>query len=70
VTELDGDSTRYIEVDCSTNLVLGEGFSTVVENSFGLPNPEEMARISVAERRKLLEEAQNIKEPEVFSSLF
>uniref|UniRef100_A0A914DCT8 Protein FAM114A2 n=2 Tax=Acrobeloides nanus TaxID=290746 RepID=A0A914DCT8_9BILA len=43
---------------------VGEGFSTVVENSFGLPNPEEMARISVAERRKLLEEAQNIKEPE------
>lgn len=36
----------------------------MVETGLGLPNPEIMAKLSKAERRKLLEEAQNIKEPE------
>lgn len=43
---------------------VGEGISNVVESGLGLPNPEHMAKLSVAERRRLLEEAQNIKEPE------
>lgn len=47
-----------------TVLLLGEGFSSVVEQGLGLPAPETMAKLSVAERRKLMEEAQHIKEPE------
>uniref|UniRef100_A0A7E4VED0 PH domain-containing protein n=1 Tax=Panagrellus redivivus TaxID=6233 RepID=A0A7E4VED0_PANRE len=43
---------------------VGEGFSSVVESGLGLPPPEEAARLSVAERRRLLEEAQHVKEPE------
>lgn len=38
--------------------------SNVVEAGLGLPHPEEMAKLSVAERRKLMEEAQHMKEPE------
>uniref|UniRef100_A0A915E2R0 Uncharacterized protein n=1 Tax=Ditylenchus dipsaci TaxID=166011 RepID=A0A915E2R0_9BILA len=43
---------------------VGDSLSNVVESGLGLPNPETMAKLSVAERRKLMEEAQNIKEPE------
>lgn len=43
---------------------LGEGFSNVVEAGLGLPHAEDVARLSVAERRKLIEEAQHMKEPE------
>jgi hypothetical protein len=43
---------------------VGEGLSNVVESGLGLPNPETMAKLSMAERRKLMEEAQHIKEPE------
>lgn len=35
-----------------------------METGLGLPNPESLAKLSQAKRRKLLEEAQNIKEPE------
>ena len=44
--------------------ILGEGISNVVESGLGIPPPEEAAKLSVAERRKLLEGAQKVKEPE------
>ncbi|CAD5234307.1 unnamed protein product [Bursaphelenchus xylophilus] len=43
---------------------VGDKISNVVETGLGLPAPEEMAQLSISERRKLLEEAQNAKEPE------
>lgn len=43
---------------------LGDKLSNVVESGLGLPSAEEMAKLSIAERRKLLEEAQKVKEPE------
>lgn len=43
---------------------VGDKISNVVETRLGLPAPEEMAKLSMAERRKMLEEAQNAKEPE------
>ncbi|CAD5229497.1 unnamed protein product [Bursaphelenchus okinawaensis] len=43
---------------------VGDKISNVVETGLGLPTPEEMAQLSIQERRKLLEEAQNAKEPE------
>ena len=46
------------------SLISGEGISNVVESGLGLPPPEEAARLSVAQRRRILEESQKIKEPE------
>ncbi|KAE9553318.1 hypothetical protein FO519_003484 [Halicephalobus sp. NKZ332] len=43
---------------------VGEGISNAVESGLGLPPPEEAARLSVAERRKILEDSQKMKEPE------
>ncbi|KAI6211327.1 85/88 kDa calcium-independent phospholipase A2 [Aphelenchoides besseyi] len=43
---------------------VGGTLSNVVESGLGLPNAEEMAAMSVAQRRKILEEAQHVKEPE------
>ncbi|KAI6239013.1 85/88 kDa calcium-independent phospholipase A2 [Aphelenchoides fujianensis] len=42
----------------------GGTLSNVVETGLGLPNAEEMAKLSVAQRRKLIEESQHVKEPE------
>ncbi|KAI6221862.1 85/88 kDa calcium-independent phospholipase A2 [Aphelenchoides fujianensis] len=44
--------------------VVGGTLSNVVETGLGLPNAEEMAKLSVAQRRKLIEESQHVKEPE------
>uniref|UniRef100_A0AC35EZZ9 Uncharacterized protein n=1 Tax=Panagrolaimus sp. PS1159 TaxID=55785 RepID=A0AC35EZZ9_9BILA len=47
---------------------VGEGISNVVESGLGIPPPEEAAKLSVAQRRKILEDAQACKEPEPLSS--
>jgi hypothetical protein len=47
---------------------VGEGISNVVETGLGIPPAEEAAKLSVAERRKILEDAQQVKEPEPLSS--
>uniref|UniRef100_A0AC34GDC7 Uncharacterized protein n=1 Tax=Panagrolaimus sp. ES5 TaxID=591445 RepID=A0AC34GDC7_9BILA len=70
-TEMDDDASKGLfDWSALQNVVtaVGEGISNVVETGLGIPPPEEAAKLSVAVRRKILEDAQQVKEPEPLSS--